>query len=233
MKSQVPKVLHRINGFSLIERVLQTAAQLGPASTTLVIGHGADEVRAPSLLDGGRPEPPVRRAGKAARHRPRAAANGAAAARQDRNARAALRRRAAADAGDPSGARRDPYRLRGRRHRDHGEGGAAVRLRPHRPHQRPHLEDCRRERRLAGAARHHRNQLRHLRVRPRGAVRRARQDRHRQQAGRVLPAGFDRDFSETETHRHHLDGRACGRNPRHQQPRGTCRGHRHGSPAEE
>ena len=46
MKSQVPKVLHRINGFSLIERVLQTAAQLAPASTTLVIGHGAEEVRA-------------------------------------------------------------------------------------------------------------------------------------------------------------------------------------------
>src|SRR5687767_11196954 len=46
MKSQVPKVLHRINGFSLIERVLQTSAQLAPASTTLVIGHGADRVQA-------------------------------------------------------------------------------------------------------------------------------------------------------------------------------------------
>lgn len=46
MKSNVPKVLHRINGFSLIERVLQTAAHLAPASTTLVIGHGADRVQA-------------------------------------------------------------------------------------------------------------------------------------------------------------------------------------------
>ncbi|MDO8793959.1 MAG: bifunctional UDP-N-acetylglucosamine diphosphorylase/glucosamine-1-phosphate N-acetyltransferase GlmU [Vicinamibacterales bacterium] len=45
MKSQVPKVLHRINGFSLIERVLQTATQLSPATITLVIGHGADQVR--------------------------------------------------------------------------------------------------------------------------------------------------------------------------------------------
>ena len=45
MKSQVPKVLHRINGFSLIERVLQTSAQLAPASTTLVVGHGAEVVR--------------------------------------------------------------------------------------------------------------------------------------------------------------------------------------------
>ncbi len=46
MKSQVPKVLHRVNGFSLIERVLQTSARLAPASTTLVIGHGASAVRA-------------------------------------------------------------------------------------------------------------------------------------------------------------------------------------------
>ena len=46
MKSQVPKVLHRINGFSLIGRVLQTAAELAPTSTTLVVGHGADQVRA-------------------------------------------------------------------------------------------------------------------------------------------------------------------------------------------
>jgi bifunctional UDP-N-acetylglucosamine pyrophosphorylase/glucosamine-1-phosphate N-acetyltransferase len=45
MKSQVPKVLHRINGFSLIERVLRTATQLAPASTTLVIGHGAEKVQ--------------------------------------------------------------------------------------------------------------------------------------------------------------------------------------------
>jgi len=46
MKSQVPKVLHHISGFSLIERVLRTADALAPASITLVVGHGADEVRA-------------------------------------------------------------------------------------------------------------------------------------------------------------------------------------------
>ena len=45
MKSQVPKVLHRISGFSLIDRVLRTAEALAPASITLVVGHGADEVR--------------------------------------------------------------------------------------------------------------------------------------------------------------------------------------------
>jgi bifunctional UDP-N-acetylglucosamine pyrophosphorylase/glucosamine-1-phosphate N-acetyltransferase len=45
MKSQVPKVLHRISGFALIERVLRTAEALTPASITLVVGHGADEVK--------------------------------------------------------------------------------------------------------------------------------------------------------------------------------------------
>jgi bifunctional UDP-N-acetylglucosamine pyrophosphorylase/glucosamine-1-phosphate N-acetyltransferase len=46
MKSQLPKVLHRISGATLIERVLQTANALSPQSVTLVVGHGADEVKA-------------------------------------------------------------------------------------------------------------------------------------------------------------------------------------------
>ncbi len=46
MKSHVPKVLHHISGFTLIERVLRTADALAPASITLVVGHGADEVSA-------------------------------------------------------------------------------------------------------------------------------------------------------------------------------------------
>jgi bifunctional UDP-N-acetylglucosamine pyrophosphorylase/glucosamine-1-phosphate N-acetyltransferase len=45
MKSQRPKVLHPIGGLSIIERVLRTAAALQPASVTIVVGHGADEVR--------------------------------------------------------------------------------------------------------------------------------------------------------------------------------------------
>ena len=44
MKSQVPKVLHRISGLTIIERVLRTAATLSPASITMVVGHGANEV---------------------------------------------------------------------------------------------------------------------------------------------------------------------------------------------
>jgi bifunctional UDP-N-acetylglucosamine pyrophosphorylase/glucosamine-1-phosphate N-acetyltransferase len=51
MKSETPKVLHRIGGLTLIERVLRTAAGLSPASITLVVGHGADQVRA-ALGDG-------------------------------------------------------------------------------------------------------------------------------------------------------------------------------------
>jgi len=45
MKSRQPKVLHRISGLTIIERVIRTAAALMPASITLVVGHGADEVR--------------------------------------------------------------------------------------------------------------------------------------------------------------------------------------------
>jgi len=46
MKSHLPKVLHEISGLSLIARVLRTAAELKPASTTVVVGHGADQVKA-------------------------------------------------------------------------------------------------------------------------------------------------------------------------------------------
>ena len=46
MKSDVPKVLHRIAGQALIDHVLRTAAPLEPATVTLVIGHGGDQVKA-------------------------------------------------------------------------------------------------------------------------------------------------------------------------------------------
>jgi bifunctional UDP-N-acetylglucosamine pyrophosphorylase/glucosamine-1-phosphate N-acetyltransferase len=46
MKSEVPKVLHRISGRALIERVIETAAKIQPDSITIVVGHGADQVRA-------------------------------------------------------------------------------------------------------------------------------------------------------------------------------------------
>jgi bifunctional UDP-N-acetylglucosamine pyrophosphorylase/glucosamine-1-phosphate N-acetyltransferase len=45
MKSQLPKVLHNIGGLTLIERVLRTASGLFPSTITIVVGHGADEVK--------------------------------------------------------------------------------------------------------------------------------------------------------------------------------------------
>jgi bifunctional UDP-N-acetylglucosamine pyrophosphorylase/glucosamine-1-phosphate N-acetyltransferase len=45
MKSAWPKVLHRVAGRTMLERVLETASKLRPASTTVVIGHDADAVR--------------------------------------------------------------------------------------------------------------------------------------------------------------------------------------------
>jgi bifunctional UDP-N-acetylglucosamine pyrophosphorylase/glucosamine-1-phosphate N-acetyltransferase len=45
MKSQLPKVLHQIGGLTLIERVIRTASEISPSSITIVVGHGADEVK--------------------------------------------------------------------------------------------------------------------------------------------------------------------------------------------
>jgi bifunctional UDP-N-acetylglucosamine pyrophosphorylase/glucosamine-1-phosphate N-acetyltransferase len=44
-KSRRPKVLHRVAGTPMIERVLATAARLKPQTTTLVIGHEANVIR--------------------------------------------------------------------------------------------------------------------------------------------------------------------------------------------
>ena len=46
MKSDMPKVLHRVAGRALIDRVLEIADTLTPQSTTVVVGHGADQVKA-------------------------------------------------------------------------------------------------------------------------------------------------------------------------------------------
>src|SRR5688572_20400677 len=45
MKSAIPKVLHPIAGRSMIEHVLDAAAAVDPATTTLIVGHGSDTVR--------------------------------------------------------------------------------------------------------------------------------------------------------------------------------------------
>ncbi|GAB4395793.1 MAG: hypothetical protein Fur0044_54530 [Anaerolineae bacterium] len=45
MKSDLPKVLHRLKGQPLIEHVLQTARQLNPTQIVLVVGHQAGLVQ--------------------------------------------------------------------------------------------------------------------------------------------------------------------------------------------
>jgi bifunctional UDP-N-acetylglucosamine pyrophosphorylase/glucosamine-1-phosphate N-acetyltransferase len=46
MKSERSKVLHRIAGLALIDRVLAAAERLRPTSVTLVVGHAAEQVKA-------------------------------------------------------------------------------------------------------------------------------------------------------------------------------------------
>jgi bifunctional UDP-N-acetylglucosamine pyrophosphorylase/glucosamine-1-phosphate N-acetyltransferase len=50
MKSSLPKVLHKLAGRPLIEHVLRTASAVGASTTTVIVGHGADAVKA-SLRD--------------------------------------------------------------------------------------------------------------------------------------------------------------------------------------
>jgi bifunctional UDP-N-acetylglucosamine pyrophosphorylase/glucosamine-1-phosphate N-acetyltransferase len=45
MKSQLPKVLHRIAGRPMIDHVLRTADALDPATVTVIVGHKAEVVR--------------------------------------------------------------------------------------------------------------------------------------------------------------------------------------------
>jgi len=46
MRSGLPKVLHPIGGMPMLGHVLETAQSLGPEKIIVVIGHGADQVRA-------------------------------------------------------------------------------------------------------------------------------------------------------------------------------------------
>ena len=51
MKSDLPKVAHLAAGRPLVDHVIRSAATLQPASTVVVVGHGADQVR--SILSEG------------------------------------------------------------------------------------------------------------------------------------------------------------------------------------
>ena len=45
MKSQLPKVLHRISGLALLDHVLRVADTVSPSTITVVVGHKAESVR--------------------------------------------------------------------------------------------------------------------------------------------------------------------------------------------
>lgn len=51
MKSSMPKVLHRVAEKPMVEHVVDAASSLGAEKTVLVIGHGADQVRATVTRD--------------------------------------------------------------------------------------------------------------------------------------------------------------------------------------
>lgn len=52
MKSDLPKVLHKLAGTSLLQHVLAAAAQLGQARTVVITGHGAEQVEAAAAASG-------------------------------------------------------------------------------------------------------------------------------------------------------------------------------------
>ena len=45
MKSDLPKVLHRVAGKPLLEHVVETAQKLGPKALHVVVGHGGEQVK--------------------------------------------------------------------------------------------------------------------------------------------------------------------------------------------
>ena len=98
----------------------------------------------------------------------------------------------------PSTARSTSTGPTGRGHRPHGRRRAALRLRPHRPHRRPDRADRRGTRRVAGRARRSRKSTRHLRLRPRAALRRARSIASQNTQGEYYLPDLDRDLSPPE-----------------------------------
>ena len=170
MKSALPKVLHPVAGAPMIDYVLRTAAALSPASRTIVVGHGADRVR--EAL--GRPRRTSASSSRSRSSAPPTPSLQAAPLLEGATgtAPAALRRRPAALGRHVSRAARRAPRARGAAATvltavvDDPTGyGRIVRDdRRHRPHRRAPRRD-------RGGARDPRDQLRHLRLRPRAAVR--------------------------------------------------------------
>ncbi len=176
MKSARPKVLHQVAGAPMIDYVLDAAAALGAATRTVVVGHEAAQVQAALAAHADLrfvlQEPQL---------------GTAHAVQQAAPLFAGVAGTLVLLSGDVPLLSVDTLRALLARHE---ETGAAVtiltalvaeplRLRPHPPRRRRRHRHRRAARRHAGRAGDPRNQLGHLRVRPRAAVPVARPNRRR------------------------------------------------------
>ena len=50
MKSSLPKVLHRISGKTLLQRVIDSCTELNPDQIFVIVGHNAGEVKDSILM---------------------------------------------------------------------------------------------------------------------------------------------------------------------------------------
>ena len=221
MKSALPKVLHRAPRPSAHRtrpaRRRLAVAQVRPSSSS------ATRPIALKTALGERPGLELCIAGAAARHRPRAAAGGTASARARPGTVVLL-------SGDvPLLGAATPRALV----RTHQERRAAAtvltaivdrprRVRPHRPRQAAHRRDRRAQGRVAGGAGDRRDQQRHLRVRPRPAVRRAaRASARRTRRGSTTCPTWCRIYRERGLDGGDRAARRPARDPRREQPEGA------------
>ena len=215
MKSSRPKVLHRVAGRPMIEYVLRAAESLSPTTTTLVVGHMKE-----TLQQGLSAWPGLRFVVQEPQlgtgHALLQAAPGPGARKGRRVV--AFRRRTVAAPPHPGRAARAARSRRRGRHSAHRGGRSAIRLRPHRAHEREDCANRRRARRVAGAAEDQGNQQRNFRVLAGPALRRAARAGRQQRAGGVLSDGPRVDFPASEARRGNGGARGSQRDSRHQQP---------------
>ena len=178
MKSATPKVLHPVAGRRCSTTCWQQPSALAPASVTVVVGHEGDRVR--EAYAGGRARFVVQEPQLGTGHALLQAeplltdATGtvrAAVGDVPLLGASTLKRLVAQHQADAAAATVLTATV-----------DSPARLRPHRPRRRPHRADRRGARRLARRAGDPRDQQRHLRLRPRPAVRRPARHRVRSNA---------------------------------------------------
>ena len=215
----------------LIERVLRTAAACLPASITLVVGHGADEVKQ-SLAK--RTRPAVRRAGAAARHRPRAAADARRCCEGKTGTVVLL-------SGDVPLLAGDSLKALLATHTEAGAAATVITANMPRPFGYGRIVRTSGriskivEERDASPAQKAITEINSgiyaFDLAPLFGALDTIGTANKQ--GEYYLPDLGRDLSQAEARGRDLDGRARRRNSRHQQPHRTRRGQQHGSPAEE